>query len=236
MVASRAVAQACSVPVTLSIHARKPAQLVATLRTSSMWKGSALCCAPLLLSCAQVDCVGYIPIPHDSRQLQPCAIWMHSAVTRLCCSVRCLAQVDYVGYIPNPHYSRAKAAGAARKAALHLQHTRLKMAEEKANLEAARAARVQVSTSTACCSHVLPSTCQIMQEQLLAYCQRFIPQPIGRGWQRYKQLVIRAQSSMLTVDMLGRTKCHLPFVLLLNSCSTAWQRAAPCCRSATRGW
>jgi hypothetical protein len=53
-------------------------------------------------------------------------------------------QVDFVGYIPNPHYSRAKAAGAARKAALHLQHTRLKMAEEKANLEAARAARVQV--------------------------------------------------------------------------------------------
>jgi hypothetical protein len=53
-----------------------------------------------------------------------------------------------VGYIPNPHYSRAKAAGAARKAALHLQHTRLKMSEEKANVEAARAARVQVSALT----------------------------------------------------------------------------------------
>ena len=53
-------------------------------------------------------------------------------------------QVDFIGYIPNPHYSRSKAPGAARKAALHLQHSRLKLAEEKANVEAARAARVQV--------------------------------------------------------------------------------------------
>eukprot|EP00775_Hariotina_reticulata_P003366 gene3366-3641_t len=79
-----------------------------------------------------------------------------------------LNQVDFIGYIPNPHYSRAKPPGAARAAALHLQHKRIALKVDKGSAEAARAARVQ---------------------HRLAIGGALLPA-------RYKRLVIRAQSSM----------------------------------------
>lgn len=81
-------------------------------------------------------------------------------------------QVDFVGYIRNPCYARYKAPGLARQEAVALQNKRLVLAPDKADAEAARAARVQAriaagewmvgcyqQQSTACA--VISTTCHV---------------------------------------------------------------------------